>query len=179
MKKIIISLLLIGIFAFSGSFTYAKTIELNTVEYIKTINTNISRLNAELENKEKVTIGTIFLNGIEEGYIKPSINNDVKLKSSIVELIDNIENIKTSNNNLQIKHGKLVIELKELTTLLNNTIECKTKILDSNSMILIKCKNLLFEDDKKINIVNKKIDSINTLYKEINNFGVNANKNII
>ena len=122
MKKIIISLLLIGVFAFNGSFAYAKTIELNTVEYIKTINTNISKLNAELGNKEEATIGTIFLNGIEEGYIKPSINNDVKLKSSIVELIDNIEDIKTSNNNLQIKHGKLVIELKELTTLLNNTI---------------------------------------------------------
>ena len=68
MKKIIISLLIIGSLTTGSVFAYNKNVELNTEEYISLINTNISELNAEVEQKEKANMGTIFLNGIDEGY---------------------------------------------------------------------------------------------------------------
>ena len=91
MKKIIISLLIIGSLTTGSVFAYNKNIELNTEEYINLINSSISELNAEIEPKEKANIGTIFLNGIDEGYIIPSINNDTKLKNGITELVNNIK----------------------------------------------------------------------------------------
>ena len=91
MKKFIISLLIIGSLTTGSVFAYNKNIELNTEEYINLINSSISELNAEIEPKEKANIGTIFLNGIDEGYIIPSINNDTKLKNGITELVNNIK----------------------------------------------------------------------------------------
>ena len=48
MKKIIISLLIIGSLTTGSVFAYNKNVELNTEEYISLINTNISELNAEV-----------------------------------------------------------------------------------------------------------------------------------
>ena len=48
MKKIIISLLIIGSFTTGSVFAYNKNVELNTEEYISLINTNIAELNAEV-----------------------------------------------------------------------------------------------------------------------------------
>ena len=58
MKKIIISLLIIGSLTTGSVFAYNKNVELNTEEYISLINTNIAELNAEVEPKEKATMGT-------------------------------------------------------------------------------------------------------------------------
>ena len=77
MKKIIVSLLIIGSLTTGSVFAYNKNVELNTEEYISLINTNIAELNSEVEPKEKATMCNIFLNGIDEGYIIPSINNDI------------------------------------------------------------------------------------------------------
>ena len=173
MKKIIISLLIIGSLTTGSVFAYNKNIELNTEEYISLINTSISELNTEIELKEKANIGTILLNGIDEGYIIPSINNDTKLKNSITKLVNNIKDAKIYNKKLQDKHDKLILELNSLTELLNSTIECKNEILNSNDKNLVKGQKLLKEDDKKIQKVNEKIDIVNNLYKEINGFKLN------
>ena len=179
MKKIIISLLIIGSLTTGSVFAYNKNVELNTEEYISLINTNIAELNAEVEPKEKVTMGTIFLNGIDEGYIIPSINNDIKLKNCVSELVNNIKDTKILNKKLQNKHNELMTELTDLTELLDNTIECKKEILNSNDKNLTKGQRLLKEDDKKIKAANKKIEKINNIYKEINNFGVNTKSPIL
>ena len=173
MKKIIISLLIIGSLTTGSVFAYNKNVELNTEEYISLINTNIAELNAEVEPKEKATMGTIFLNGIDEGYIIPSINNDIKLKNCVSELVNNIKDTKILNKKLQNKHNELITEL------LDNTIECKKEILNSNDKNLTKGQRLLKEDDKKIKAANKKIEKINNIYKEINNFGVNTKSPIL
>lgn len=179
MKKIIISLLIIGSLTTGSVFAYNKNVELNTEEYISLINTNIAELNAEVEPKEKATMGTIFLNGIDEGYIIPSINNDIKLKNCVSELVNNIKDTKILNKKLQNKHNELMTELIDLTELLDNTIECKKEILNSNDKNLTKGQRLLKEDDKKIKAANKKIEKINDIYKEINNFGVNTKNPIL
>ena len=129
MKKIIALLLIIGAFTTSSVFAYNKNVELNTEEYIDLINTNITELRDKMEVKEKANLGTILLNGIEEGYIIPSINNDTKLKEGITELINNIKDVKIYNKKLQNKHNELVSELNSLTNLLDSAIECKVKIL--------------------------------------------------
>lgn len=179
MKKIIVSLLIIGSLTTGSIFAYNKNVELNTEEYISLINTNIAELNAEVEPKEKANMGTILLNGIDEGYIIPSINNDTKLKNCISELVNNIKDTKILNKKLQNKHNELITELTDLTELLDNTIECKKEILNSNDKNLTKGQRLLKEDDKKIKAANKKIEKINNLYKEINNFGVNTKSPIL
>ena len=179
MKKIIVSLLIIGSLTTGSVFAYNKNVELNTEEYISLINTNIAELNAEVELKEKANMGTILLNGIDEGYIIPSINNDTKLKNCVSELVNNIKDTKILNKKLQNKHNELITELTDLTELLDNTIECKKEILNSNDKNLTKGQRLLKEDDKKIKAANKKIEKINNLYKEINNFGVNTKSPIL
>lgn len=179
MKKIIMSLLIIGSLTTGSVFAYNKNVELNTEEYISLINTNIAELNAEVELKEKANMGTILLNGIDEGYIIPSINNDTKLKNCISELVNNIKDTKIFNKKLQNKHNELMTELTDLTELLDNTIECKKEILNSNDKNLTKGQRLLKEDDKKIKAANKKIEKINNIYKEINNFGVNTKSPIL
>ena len=179
MKKIIISLLIIGSLTTGSVFAYNKNVDLNTEEYISLINTNIAELNAEVEPKEKANMGTILLNGIDEGYIIPSINNDTKLKNCISELVNNIKDTKILNKKLQNKHNELITELTDLTELLDNTIECKKEILNSNDKNLTKGQRLLKEDDKKIKAANKKIEKINNIYKEINNFGVNTKSPIL
>lgn len=179
MKKIIISLLIIGSLTTGSVFAYNKNVELNTEEYISLINTNIAELNAEVEPKEKANMGTILLNGIDEGYIIPSINNDTKLKNCISELVNNIKDTKILNKKLQNKHNELITELTDLTELLDNTIECKKEILNSNDKNLTKGQRLLKEDDKKIKAANKKIEKINNIYNEINNFGVNSKSPIL
>lgn len=179
MKKIIVSLLIIGSLTTGSVFAYNKNVELNTEEYISLINTNIAELNAEVEPKEKANMGTILLNGIDEGYIIPSINNDTKLKNCISELVNNIKDTKILNKKLQNKHNELITELTDLTELLDNTIECKKEILNSNDKNLTKGQRLLKEDDKKIKAANKKIEKINSIYKEINNFGVNTKSPIL
>lgn len=179
MKKIIMSLLIIGSLTTGSVFAYNKNVELNTEEYISLINTNIAELNAEVELKEKANMGTILLNGIDEGYIIPSINNDTKLKNCISELVNNIKDTKIFNKKLQNKHNELMTELTDLTELLDNTIECKKEILNSNDKNLTKGQRLLKEDDKKIKAANEKIEKINNLYKEINNFGVNSKSPIL
>ena len=179
MKKIIISLLIIGSLTTGSVFAYNKNVELNTEEYISLINTNIAELNAEVEPKEKANMGTILLNGIDEGYIIPSINNDTKLKNCMSELVNNIKDTKIFNKKLQNKHNELMTELTDLTELLDNTIECKKEILNSNDKNLTKGQRLLKEDDKKIKAANKKIEKINNIYKEINNFGVNTKSPIL
>ena len=179
MKKIIMSLLMIGSLTTGSVFAYNKNVELNTEEYISLINTNIAELNAEVEPKEKANMGTILLNGFDEGYIIPSINNDTKLKNCISELVNNIKDTKILNKKLQNKHNELITELTDLTELLDNTIECKKEILNSNDKNLTKGQRLLKEDDKKIKAANKKIEKINNIYKEINNFGVNTKSPIL
>lgn len=179
MKKIIVSLLIIGSLTTGSVFAYNKNVELNTEEYISLINTNIAELNAEVEPKEKANMGTILLNGIDEGYIIPSINNDTKLKNCISELVNNIKDTKILNKKLQNKHNELMTELTDLTELLDNTIEYKKEILNSNDKNLTKGQRLLKEDDKKIKAANKKIEKINSIYKEINNFGVNTKSPIL
>ena len=179
MKKFIISLLIIGSLTTGSVFAYNKNIELNTEEYINLINSSISELNAEIEPKEKANIGTIFLNGIDEGYIIPSINNDTKLKNGITELVNNIKDTKIYNKKLQNKHDELVLELNCLTELLHDSIKCKKEILNSNDKNLVKGQNLLKEDDKKIKKVNEKIDIINNLYKEINSFKPNIKSPVL
>lgn len=174
MKKIIISLLIVISFMTGSVFAYNKNIELNTEEYINLINTSISKLNAKTESKEKATIGTILLHGADEGYIIPSIKNDIALKEGITELINNIKDAKIYNKKLQSKHEKFISELNSLTELVNSSIKCKTKILSSKDRNLTKCQRILKEDDKKVQEVNKKIDIVNNLYKEINNFKSSA-----
>ena len=172
MKKIIISILLVCCFATGSIFAYDYNLKLNTEQYINMINTNMAEMTAEIEEgREKATLGTIFFDGgIEEGYIKPSISNDTKLKKCISGLIDNIKDTKIVDRNLQNKHNELMQCMEDLINLLDNTIQCKTDILNSNNNKLTKAQNLLLQDEKNIKEVNDKIDKINKIYMEINNF---------
>ena len=179
MKKIIALLLIIGVFTTSSVFAYNKNVKLNTEEYINLINTNIAELRVSIEIKEKVNLGTILLNGIEEGYIIPSINNDTKLKEGITELINNIKDVKIYNKKLQNKHDELILELNSLTELVNSSIKCKNDILNSNDKKLVKGQRLLQEDDKQIDIINNKIEEINDIYKEINSFAPDKRNPVI
>lgn len=171
MKKIIITILLIGAFATTSIFAYDYNLKMNTEEYKSMLNTYIAEMNAEIEaTKQKTTIGSIlFDGGIENGYIKPSINNDAKLKDCVSGLVDNIKDTNIIDRKLQNKHDELMKAMTELTTLLNDTIECKTDILNSNNDKLKKAQILLSEDEKKLKEVNKKIDEINKIYIQINN----------
>ena len=65
MKKIIISLLIIGSLTTGSVFAYNKNMELNTEEYINLVNTGISQLNSEIE----LPIKTIMkIQTIEKAY---------------------------------------------------------------------------------------------------------------
>ena len=163
MKKILIALLIIIGISTNPKFIYSENLNIN--KYIKLINVSISELNANLEPIEKANLKTILLNGLNEGYIIPSINNYENLKNEIDILIGNIKDTKVLNKSLQIKHNLLIDELSEITKLIDESINIKKEILNGDIFKLI-------EDEKKVQIINKKIDSVNTIYKKINNFSI-------
>lgn len=163
MKKILIILLIIVGISTTPRFIYSENLNIN--EYIKLINISISELNANIEPIEKVNLKTILLNGLNEGYIIPSIKNYTNLKNETDILIGNIKDTKVLNKSLQIKHNSLVAELSEITKLINESIGIKKEILNGDIFKLI-------EDEKKVQNINKKIDSVNTIYKEIDNFSI-------
>ena len=163
MKKLLLTLLIIIGISINPKFIYSENLNIN--EYIKLINVSISELNANLEPIEKANLKTILLNGLNEGYIIPSINNYENLKNEIDILIGNIKDIKVLNKSLQIKHNSLIAELSEITKLIDESINIKKEILNGDIFKLI-------EDEKKVQIINKKIDSLNTIYKKINNFSI-------
>lgn len=163
MKKILLTLLIIVGISINPRFIYSENLNIN--EYIKLINISISELNANIETIEKANLKTLLFNGLNEGYIIPSINNYENLKNEIDILIDNIKYTKVINKSLQIKHNLLVAELSEITNLINESINIKKEILNGDIFKLI-------EDEKKVQNINKKIDSVNTIYKEIDNFTI-------
>ena len=163
MKKLLLTLLIIIGVSINPKFIYSENLNIN--EYIKLINVSISELNANLEPIEKANLKTILLNGLNEGYIIPSINNYENLKNEIDILIGNIKDTKVLNKSLQIKHNSLIAELSEITKLIDESINIKKEILNGDIFKLI-------EDEKKVQNINKKIDSVNTIYKGINNFSI-------
>lgn len=165
MKKILIALLIIISISTVPTNAYNKKLDLNINEYIKLINVSISELNANLEPIEKANLKTILLNGLNEGYIIPSINNYENLKNEIDILIGNIKDTKVLNKSLQIKHNLLIDELSEITKLIDESINIKKEILNGDIFKLI-------EDEKKVQNINKKIDLVNTIYNKINNFSI-------
>lgn len=165
MKKILIALLIIISISTVPTNAYNKKLDLNINEYIKLINVSISELNANLEPIEKANLKTILLNGLNEGYIIPSINNYENLKNEIDILIGNIKDIKVLNKSLQIKHNSLIAELSEITKLIDESINIKKEVLNGDIFKLI-------EDEKKVQNINKKIDLVNTIYNKINNFSI-------
>lgn len=168
-RALIVTMMVIGLT--TGSvFAYSNNIKMNTEQYVSMLNTYISEMNVEVEAQEKATLGNILLEGMDNGYIIPSINNDTKLKNCISGLMDNIKETKIVDKDLQNKHISLMDQMKELVKLLNNTIQCKKDILNSNDKSLVKGQKLLSEDEEKIKLVNEKINSINQTYNEINNF---------
>lgn len=176
MKKIIITILMIGCFATTSIFAYEYNLQLNTDQYISMINTNIAEMTAEIEaNKQKATLGTLlFDGGLVEGYVKPSIKNDTLLKNAVSGLVDNIKDTKIVDKKLQVKHNELMNLMNELTLLLDDTIKCKNDILNSNDSKIIKTKKILIEDENILKEVNNKIEEINQVYIQINNFNKNA-----
>ena len=87
------------------------------------------------------------------------------LKNEIDILIGNIKDTKVLNKSLQIKHNSLIDELSEITKLIDESINIKKEILNGDIFKLI-------EDEKKVQNINKKIDSVNTIYNKINNFSI-------
>ena len=81
MKKLLLTLLIIIGISTNPKFIYSENLNING--YIKLINISISELNANLEPIEKANLKTILLNGLNEGYIIPSINNYENLKNEI------------------------------------------------------------------------------------------------
>lgn len=176
MKKIIITMLMIGCFATTSIFAYEYNLQLNTDQYVSLINTNIAEMTAEIEaNKQKATLGTLFFDGgLEEGYVKPSIKNDTLLKNCVSGLIDNIKDTKIIDKKLQSKHNELMDLMQELTVLLDDTIKCKDDILKSNDNKMTKARKILLEDENILKEVNSKIEEINKVYIQINNFNKNV-----
>ena len=170
MKRILmVTVLVIGLT--TGSvLAYNNNVKMNTEQYVSMLNTYISEMNAEVEPQEKANLGTILLNGMNDGYIKPSINNDTKLMNCVSGLVNNIKETKIINKELQSKHTTLMDNMEELVSLLNDTIEYKKEILNSNEKSLVKGQKLVTEDEEKVKLVNGKIEEINSLYEEINNF---------
>lgn len=166
MKKILVSIVL---FAMTTGSSLAYNDNLNAEQYINVLNTSIGEMKDEIEPKEEATLMNILVNGgIKEGYIKPSINNDVKLKNCLIGLIDNMEDTKISNSILEKKHSELMSQMSELVTLLDDTISCRMEILNSDSTSFKKAKDLLTKDESKVQLVNDKIDQVNLTYETIN-----------
>ena len=57
--------------------------------------------------------------------------------------------------------------MKLITKLIDESINIKKEILNGDIFKLI-------EDEKKVQNINKKIDSVNTIYNKINNFSIIA-----
>ena len=165
MKKILTSLLIIIGISINTNYIYSENLDLNINEYIKLINVSISELNANLEHTEKANLKTLLFNGLNDGYIIQSINNYENLKNEINILIDNVNDTKVINKTLQTKHNLLISELSKITKLIDESINIKKEVLNGDILKLIK-------DEKKVQIINKKIDLVNTIYKEINNFSI-------
>ena len=126
MKKLLLTLLIIVGISINPKFIYSENLNIN--EYIKLINISISELNANIEPIEKANLKTTLLNGLNEGYIIPSIKNYENLKNEIDILIGNIKDIKVLNKSLQIKHISLIAELSEITKLIDESINIKKEI---------------------------------------------------
>ena len=163
MKKLLLTLLIIIGISTNPKFIYSENLNING--YIKLINISISELNANIEPIEKANLKILLLNGLNEGYVIPSINNYENLKNEIDILIGNIKDTKVLNKSLQIKHNLLIDELSEITKLIDESINIKKEILNGDIFKLI-------EDEKKVQNINKKIDLVNTIYNKINNFSI-------
>lgn len=165
------NIILIAITLFmTTSVSFANSdIDKNTKDYIKTLNTCMDELDANTGIKEKATISSLLLNGINSGYLSPSLNNEIKLSDSLLYVLDNIKDYKIENNFLENKHKLLIADMEYLSNLLNDRITLKSKIIKDNNK-LSKLKYILVDDNTNVNLINEKIESINKTYIEINKF---------
>lgn len=160
----LISLMIITSTANAESNTFK-----NTSDYITLVNENMAQLDINTSNEEKATIGTLLKNGVRLGYLNPSMNNEIKLRDALIGLVDNIESYNIENSMLENIHDDLLNNSKDLIGLLNERIECKEKVLNSNNK-LMEYKYILIDDGENVNLINDKIDLINESYKDIRNF---------
>lgn len=161
MKKFIVVMTMLIICSTIPIFGYESA-----DSYVCKLNDSVGEMRMELSEKEEVSI----LKGINEGYLKPSIANDENLRNAMADLSKELKKERISNQQLNEKNLQLVTTIEETISLLDDTIFYKKELLNSDENTLSKMQKLIFEDDKKVELVNNKIEEINKIYEEINQF---------
>lgn len=161
MKKFIVVMAMLMICSTIPIFGYESS-----DTYVCKLNNSIGEMRMELSDKQEVSI----LKGINEGYSKPSIENDLNLRNAMKDLSKELKKERIANQQLNEKNLQLVTTIEETISLLDDTISYKQELLNSDENTLSKMQKLIFEDDKKVELVNNKIEEINKIYEEINQF---------
>lgn len=168
MKRIITSIITVLGIATCFNQSYAND-KLNSKEYISVLNKNIAISQSDI-NKEEIGTFDMVFKGLEKGYIQTALDNETELRESISNTLHDIGKLNVSGSELQKKNDQLVEELNDLVLALDKSIECKRDILNSDTNGLVKFKRVLFENDKLVNEANSKIETINSIYKDINSY---------
>lgn len=166
MKKIIISMIVLA--GITGSCN-ADSSNITTNNYIKEVNKSISQVQSENAIQQKATIKSLIFNGIESGYIEPSLQNEKVLNNSLKTFVLGLNNYKIDDIELNKKHKELLMTANDLIKLLDDRIECKSKTINSENK-LMNIKYILIDDGENINAINDNIDKINNLCNEIKEF---------
>lgn len=158
MKKLIIASILV--MQLTTIYTFAEN---QDNEYVYRLNDTFGEMNLELEDKNKICL----LKGINEGYIIPVNENNENLKEALIGLKETLEKEEIKNKKLDEKNELLVKNIEETISLLEENISFNNALMNENGFK--KISKLLFKSDKKVDLVNSKIEEINKIYEEINN----------
>lgn len=158
MKKLIIASILV--MQLTTIYTFAEN---QDNEYVYRLNDTFGEMNLELEDKNKICL----FKGINEGYIIPVNENNENLKEALRGLKETLEKEEIKNKKLDEKNELLVKNIEETISLLEENISFNNALMNENGFK--KISKLLFKSDKKVDLVNSKIEEINKIYEEINN----------
>lgn len=161
MKTVITLILML---ALNCNYSFAD--ELTNVEYINQLNTFIGEMNMETDIPEN-SIFKILTCGVDNGYLRPEIVKLENISQSLNGLVLNIENETIENDSLQDRHNELMCKFKTIVTLLENDIESKKEILETNDNDFVKIKKIL-KLGKNTKVINNEITEANEIFKEIN-----------
>ncbi len=163
MRKILLTSILI---LSMSNITFANN-EYSNSEYQNLLNNYIG----EMRDETDIFDGSIYkalYKGLDEGYIFPNINRIEILSDSCKGIADNMKDIKIKDNNIQVMHNDLVNKYYELHQVLEVLLESKKELIYSDKPTTNKLIRLMQIDITTGHKVNKKIEELNNLYKDIN-----------
>ena len=163
MRKILLTSILI---LSMSNITFANN-EYSNSEYQNLLNNYIG----EMRDETDIFDGSIYkalYKGLDEGYIIPNVNRIEILSDSCKGIADNMKDIKIKDNNIQVMHNDLVNKYYELHQVLEVLLESKKELIYSNKTTTNKLIRLMQIDITIGHKVNRKIEELNNLYKDIN-----------